>query len=71
MQTPLVDELSNEEFVNQLSILGVKKILIVDDEPMNTFILQETLNFIKPYGIKLIVGHSGEEAVSFIESEKS
>lgn len=34
--------------------------MIVDDEPMNIFVMTETLRFLEKYGISFLAAHSGE-----------
>lgn len=47
-----------------------KKLLIVDDEPTNVYLLERTLEVLEDHDVEFFFAPNGEEALSVIRSER-
>jgi two-component system, OmpR family, alkaline phosphatase synthesis response regulator PhoP len=48
---------------------GMRKILIVDDEPNNRFLMEDLLSVYRSQGIELLFAEDGEEALKLIVTQ--
>ncbi|KAL4487127.1 hypothetical protein ABPG72_001579 [Tetrahymena utriculariae] len=68
LHSPQMEQNSNEQFIGQLRQLGVKSLLIVDDEPFNIYVMLQTLDFLSKNEFVLEKAYDGQEATNLVQS---
>ncbi|KAL4436304.1 hypothetical protein ABPG74_015895 [Tetrahymena malaccensis] len=68
LHSPQMEQNSNEQFIGQLRQLGVKSVLIVDDEPFNIYVMLQTLDFLQKNEFLLEKAYNGKEAADLVQS---
>ncbi|EAR84804.2 ATPase, histidine kinase-, DNA gyrase B (macronuclear) [Tetrahymena thermophila SB210] len=68
LHSPQMEQNSNEQFIGQLRQLGVKSVLIVDDEPFNIYVMLQTLDFLQKNEFLLEKAYNGKEAADLVQN---